>query len=120
MSLLEGRRPHSWNGNQRARSRRCGATFDFPDPVLEKVHYPNATELLITADGGGSKGRVRPWKIALQRFANASGLSLLVCHFLPGTRKWKKIEHRMLSFIRMRWRGKPLISHKVLINLNDR
>jgi hypothetical protein len=85
---------------------------------MGKARYPNATELLITADGGGSNGyRVQLWKIALQRFANESGLRLLVCHFPPGTSKWNKIEHRMFSFISMNWRGKPLISHEVIVSL---
>ena len=85
---------------------------------MGKARYPNATELLITADGGGSNGyRVRLWKIALQRFANESGLRLSVCHFPPGTSKWNKIEHRMFSFISMNWRGKLLISHEVIVNL---
>ena len=85
---------------------------------MGKLRYPNATELMITADGGGSNGyRVRLWKIALQRFANESGLRISVCHFPPGTSKWNKIEHRMFSYISMNWRGKPLISHEVIVNL---
>ena len=85
---------------------------------MGKSRYPNATELMITADGGGSNGyRVRLWKIALQRFANETGLRLSVCHFPPGTSKWNKIEHRMFSYISMNWRGKPLISHEVIVNL---
>jgi hypothetical protein len=82
------------------------------------MHYPHAHELLIPADGGGSHGyRVRLWKVALQTFANATGLTLRVCHFPPGTRKWNKIEHRMFSFISLNWRGKPFISHEVVVNL---
>jgi hypothetical protein len=82
------------------------------------ARYPDATELLITADGGGSNGyRVRLWKVALQRFANETGLRISVCHFPPGTSKWNKIEHRMFSYISMNWRGKPLISHEVIVNL---
>jgi len=82
------------------------------------LRYPNATELLITADGGGSNGyRVRLWKIALQRFSNESGLRISVCHFPPGTSKWNKIEHRMFSYISMNWRGRPLVSHEVIVNL---
>ena len=73
---------------------------------------------MITADGGGSNGyRVRLWKVALQKFANESGLHISVCHFPPGTSKWNKIEHRMFSHISMNWRGKPLISHEVIVNL---
>ncbi len=80
--------------------------------------YPTAQQLLITADGGGSNGyRVRLWKVALQRLANEVGLTLQVCHFPPGTSKWNKIEHRMFSFISLNWRGKPLISHEVVVNL---
>jgi hypothetical protein len=80
--------------------------------------YPKVTQLLITADGGGSNGyRVRLWKVALQRLGNAKGMSLRVCHFPPGTSKWNKIEHGMFSFISLNWRGKPLISHEVIVNL---
>jgi len=80
--------------------------------------YPGATELLVTADGGGSNGaRVRLWKVALQRLADQTGLRISVCHFPPGTSKWNKIEHRMFSHISMNWRGKPLISHEVIVNL---
>jgi transposase len=80
--------------------------------------YPEASELLITADGGGSNGyRLRLWKVALQGLANTTGLTVRVCHFPPGTSKWNKIEHRMFSFISLNWRGKPLISHEVVVNL---
>lgn len=80
--------------------------------------YPQAKELLITADCGGSNGyRVRLWKVALQRLADELGLCISVCHFPPGTSKWNKIEHRMFSHISMNWRGKPLISHEVIVNL---
>lgn len=82
------------------------------------LRYPAATELLVTADGGGSNGaRVRLWKVALQRLADETGLQITVCHFPPGTSKWNKIEHRMFSHISMNWRGKPLISHEVIVNL---
>lgn len=85
---------------------------------MGQLRYPDATELMITADGGGSNGyRVRLWKVALQKFANESGLHISVCHFPPGTSKWNKIEHRMFSHISMNWRGKPLISHEVIVNL---
>jgi hypothetical protein len=85
---------------------------------MGRARYPDATELMITADGGGSNGyRVRLWKVALQKFANESGLNISVCHFPPGTSKWNKIEHRMFSHISMNWRGKPLISHEVIVNL---
>jgi hypothetical protein len=80
--------------------------------------YPNAKELLITADGGGSNGsRSRLWKAALQTLANRIGLKLRVCHFPPGTSKWNKIEHRMFSHITQNWRGKPLVSHEVIVQL---
>lgn len=80
--------------------------------------YSDATELLITADGGGSNGsRVRLWKIALQKLADETGLHITVSHFPPGTSKWNKIEHRMFSHISMNWRGKPLTSHEVIVNL---
>jgi hypothetical protein len=80
--------------------------------------YPNATERLMTADGGGSHGRRnRLWKVALHRLADDTGLRMTVCHFPPGTRKWNKIEHRMFSHISMHWRGQPLTSHEVIVNL---
>lgn len=80
--------------------------------------YPEATELLITADGGGSNGsRVRLWKLELKKFAEETGLRVSVCHFPPGTSKWNKIEHRLFSFISMNWRGRPLTSHEVMIEL---
>jgi Rhodopirellula transposase DDE domain len=85
---------------------------------MGKEAYPQATELLITADGGGSNGsRVRLWKLELQRLADDTGLRLRVCHFPPGTSKWNKIEHRLFSFISMNWRGKPLTSHEVMVEL---
>ncbi len=85
---------------------------------MGRLRYPAATEVLVTADGGGSNGsRVRLWKVALQRLANATGLRITVCHFPPGTSKWNKIEHRMFSHISMNWRGKPLVSHEVIVNL---
>ena len=80
--------------------------------------YSNAKELLITADGGGSNGsRVRLWKVELQGLADELGIPVQVCHFPPGTSKWNKIEHRLFSFISMNWRGDPLISHEVMLNL---
>jgi len=80
--------------------------------------YPAARELLITADGGGSNGnRNRLWKVALQGLADRLGLTIRVCHFPPGTSKWNKIEHRMFCHITQNWRGRPLISHEVIINL---
>jgi len=80
--------------------------------------YPNAKDLLITADGGGSNGsRNRLWKIELQNFAYKTKLDVTVCHFPPGTSKWNKIEHRMFSHITKNWRGRPLTSHEVIVNL---
>ena len=80
--------------------------------------YPEATSLLITADGGGSNGsRLRLWKWELQRFANRTGLAITVCHFPPGTSKWNKIEHRLFSHIATNWRGKPLVSLAVIVSL---
>ena len=73
--------------------------------------YPNACRLTITTDGGGSNGsRVRLWKRELQSLANEPGIEISVHHFLPGTSKWNKIEHRLFSFISMNWRAKPLVS----------
>jgi hypothetical protein len=86
--------------------------------AMGKARYPDAQELTITADGGGSNGhRVRLWKLQLSRFARDSGLNIRVCHFPPGTSKWNKIEHRMFSFITMNWRGQPLVTHEVIVNL---
>lgn len=80
--------------------------------------YRQARELLITADGGGSNGsRSRLWKVALQELATDLELPIRVCHFPPGTSKWNKIEHRMFSHITQNWRGRPLISHELIINL---
>ena len=80
--------------------------------------YPDATRLLVTADAGGSNGyRLRLWKTELQKLADETGLEIAVCHFPPGTSKWNKIEHRLFSAITMNWRGKPLISHEVIVKL---
>jgi len=80
--------------------------------------YPQAKQLVITADGGGSNGhRVRLWKLELNQLAQEIGLDIQVHHFPPGTSKWNKIEHRLFSFITMNWRGTPLISHEVIVNL---
>jgi hypothetical protein len=80
--------------------------------------YPEAKRLLITADGGGSNGsRCRLWEVELQRFADETGLSISVCHFPPGTSKWNKIEHRMFCHITENWRGRPLVSREVVVNL---
>lgn len=83
-----------------------------------KNEYENANKLYITADGGGSNGvRNRLWKSELQQFANDTGLEIHVSHFPAGTSKWNKIEHRLFSYISMNWRGKPLTSLAILINL---
>ena len=80
--------------------------------------YPAARELLIMADGGGSNGsRVRLWKLELQRLADELALTIRVSHFPPGTSKWNKIEHRLFSYISLNWRGQPLVSHEVIVNL---
>jgi hypothetical protein len=80
--------------------------------------YPQAVRLLITADSGGSNGsRVRLWKLELQRLADETGLEISICHLPPGTSKWNKIEHRLFSYISQNWRGKPLVSHQVIVNL---
>jgi transposase len=85
---------------------------------MGEERYPKATRLLITADCGGSNGyRVRLWKYELQNLADETGLEIAVCHFPPGTSKWNKIEHRLFSAITQNWRGKPLASHEVILNL---
>jgi DDE family transposase len=85
---------------------------------LGRERYPNATTLTITADcGGANSNRTRLWKTELQRLADTTGLRIIVCHFPPGTSKWNRIEHRLFSFMSLNWRGKPLISHEVIINL---
>ena len=85
---------------------------------MGRVAYPEAKELLITADGGGSNGsRCRLWKLELQEFANWAQINVRVCHFPPGTSKWNKIEHRMFSHITQNWRGRPLTSHDVIVQL---
>ena len=86
--------------------------------MMGQETYPGACQLLITADSGGSNGsRVRLWKLELQKLADETGLEISVCHFPPGTSKWNKIEHRLFSFITKNWRGKPLVSHEVIVNL---
>jgi hypothetical protein len=86
--------------------------------LMGRERYPNARSLLITADGGGSNSwRVRLWKIELQKLADELGVPITVCHLPPGTSKWNKIEHRLFSFITGNWRGKPLVSHQVIVQL---
>jgi transposase len=80
--------------------------------------YPNASSLVITADGGGSNGyRLRLWKLELQKLVDDLGFPITVSHLPPGTSKWNKIEHRLFSFITQNWRGKPLVTHQVIVNL---
>ena len=80
--------------------------------------YPDATRLLISADGGGSNGyRSRLWKLELGRLAEEKGLAITVCHLPPGTSKWNRIEHRLFSHISMNWRGRPLVTHEVIVGL---
>jgi hypothetical protein len=85
---------------------------------MGRPSYGAAKELLITADGGGSNGtRNRLWKVCVQRLADETGLRVGVCHFPPGTSKWNKIEHRMFCHITQNWRGRPLTSRAVVVNL---
>jgi len=86
--------------------------------TMGRDRYPEATDLLITADCGGSNGyRVRLWRLALQGLADRTGLAITVVHLPPGTRKWNKIEHRLFSFISMSWRGRPLVSYETIVQL---
>ena len=85
---------------------------------MGKAIYAHAATLLIIADGGGSNGyRLRLWKLELQKLADEIGKPISVSHLPPGTSKWNKIEHRLFSFITKNWRGKPLITHQVIVNL---
>ena len=105
-----------------------GITHDTADFAVESIRrwwsrmgrqvYPEASELLVTADSGGSNAsRSRLWKVCLQKLADELGLKIHVCHFPPGTSKWNKIEHRMFCHITENWRGRPLVSHEVVVNL---
>src|SRR5438445_288866 len=85
--------------------------------MMGRETYPGARQLLITADSGGNGTRMRLWKLELQKLADETGLEISVCHFPPGTSKWNKIEQRLFSFITKNWRGKPLVSHKFIVNL---
>jgi hypothetical protein len=88
------------------------------DKLGKKRYADKAERLLITADCGGSNGsRVRLWKVELQKLANETGLAISVAHHPPGTSKWNRIEHRMFSFISINWRGRPLLSHQVIVQL---
>ncbi len=100
-------------------------TAEFAVNAIERWHatmgserYPTADRLMITADGGGSNGsRVRLWKVQLQKLADATGLTIVVCHYPPGTSKWNKIEHRMFCHITQNWRGRPLTSRAAMVEL---
>ena len=80
--------------------------------------YPQAQQVLMTADGGGSNGsRSRLWKVARQTLSDATGLEVSVGHFPPGTSQWNKLEHRLFCHITENWRGRPLVGHEVIVNL---
>lgn len=86
--------------------------------MVGQPNYPQARQLLISADSGGSNGyRLRLWKVELQHFADESGLEITVCHLPPGTSKWNKIEHRLFSHISLNWRARPLTSHEAVVDL---
>ena len=85
---------------------------------MGRRRYPNAKQLFITADAGGSNGyRARAWKVELQKFADDSRLRIRVSHFPPGTSKWNKVEHRLFCHITQNWRGKPLRSFETIVDL---
>jgi transposase len=85
---------------------------------IGRHRYPQAHQLLICADGGGSNGyRIRAWKIELAKLAAETGLAITVCHLPPGTSKWNKIEHRLFSQITLNWRGRPLRTHQIIVDL---
>jgi hypothetical protein len=85
---------------------------------MGKKTYPDARELLITADAGGSNSaRARLWKVELQHLADRTGLAINVSHFPPGTSKWNKIEHRLFCHITENWRGRPLVDHETVVQL---
>src|SRR5450759_1411908 len=85
---------------------------------MGKAEYPNADSWLVTADSGGSNGvRSRLWKICVQELANKTGLKITVCHLPPGASKWNAIEHRLFCHITKNWRGHPLVSRAIVVNL---
>jgi len=84
---------------------------------LGRERFPNANRLTITDCGGGNSPRVHLWKVSLQKLADETGLELELCHFPPGTSKWNKVEHRLFSFISLNWRGRPLASYEVILDL---
>jgi hypothetical protein len=86
--------------------------------MVGKKQYTSANEILVTADCGGSnRYRTRLWKIELQKLADEIKINLKICRFPPGTSKWNKIEHRLFSYISKNWRGKPLVTQEVVLNL---
>jgi hypothetical protein len=86
--------------------------------TMGRDRYPGATTLMITADAGGSNGyRNKLWKLELAKLAARTALAITVCHYPPGTSKWNRIEHRMFSFITKNWRGRPLTSYQVIVEL---
>ncbi len=86
--------------------------------AMGRRRYPDAQSLMITADCGGSNGaRVRLWKLELQELADQTGLTIIVCHYPPGTSKWNKIEHRLFCHITQNWRGQPLTSRRAIVEL---
>jgi len=86
--------------------------------TMGKARYPDATTLLVTADAGGSNSyRTKLWKVELAKLAAATGLTITVCHYPPGTSKWNRIEHRMFSFITKNWRGRPLTTYRTVVDL---
>jgi hypothetical protein len=116
------------NSKTREGAQHLGITSDTAAFAVESIRrwwhelgqsrYPDAKRLLITADCGGSNGpRVRLWKIELQTLADQTGLSITVAHLPPGTSKWNRIEHRLFAFITQNWRGKPLLTHQVIVQL---
>jgi hypothetical protein len=117
---LRRRREHRL-GVGRRRSRHVGVRRGDAAPLVGHrgpAPLPDTDRLLICADGGGSNGyRVRAWKVELARLAAETGLTITVCHLPPGTSKWNKIEHRLFSQITLNWRGRPLTSHQIIVDL---
>jgi hypothetical protein len=96
----------------------AAASIDAWWKLVGSKRYPDATELFITADAGGSNGyRSRVWKAELQRLADKHDIAIHVSHLPPGTSKWNKIEHRLFSFISINWRGRPLRTYETVVNL---
>ena len=129
-SLAEGKAlPYGvYDTGQNRAVVNVGVTHDTAEFAVESIRrwwkldgrksYPAARRLLICADAGGSNGnRLRAWKLHLQQMADQIQIPITVCHYPPGTSKWNKIEHRLFSFIRLNWRGEPLINYETIINL---